>query len=101
MEKLDRLARARADHIDIAEAIYKSGAQLILLHGPNSQDLCTVSLRVNGKLRHIGVGRTHARTHVKLLIKDLNVTIINAATGEILRELTIDTTRDYQPIRKP
>ncbi|ANC30285.1 hypothetical protein I598_0707 [Isoptericola dokdonensis DS-3] len=23
--------------------------------------------------------------------------IINAATGEILRELTIDLTRDYQP----
>jgi hypothetical protein len=25
------------------------------------------------------------------------VRIINAATGEILRELTIDLTRDYQP----
>jgi hypothetical protein len=56
-----------------------------------------VTLRVAGKLRHIGNGRTHARTHVKLLIHDLDVTIINATTGENLRELTIDLTRDYQP----
>jgi transposase InsO family protein len=57
----------------------------------------TVTLRVAGHLRHIGVGRTHARTHVTLLIQELDVTIINAATGEILRELTIDLNRDYQP----
>ncbi|MGO4692405.1 IS481 family transposase, partial [Glaciibacter sp. 2TAF33] len=57
----------------------------------------TVTLRLPGRLRHIGIGRTHAGTHVKLLIRDLSVTIINAATGELLRELTIDTTRDYQP----
>jgi transposase InsO family protein len=57
----------------------------------------TITLRVAGHLRHIGVGRTHARTHVILLIQDLEVRIINAITGELLRELTIDTTRDYQP----
>lgn len=56
-----------------------------------------VTLRVHGKLRHIGVGRTHTGTHVKLLVKDLNVTIVHATTGEVLRQLTIDTTRDYQP----
>ncbi|GAB2602434.1 integrase core domain-containing protein [Pseudactinotalea suaedae] len=60
-----------------------------------------VTLRVAGKLRHIGIGRAHARTHVKLLIHDLDVTVINASTGEILRELTIDLTRDYQPTSKP
>ena len=59
----------------------------------------TVTLRVASKLRHIGIGRTHKGTHVILLIQDLNVTVIAAATGEVLRELTIDTTRDYQPIR--
>ena len=58
----------------------------------------TVSLRVAGHLRHIGVGRTHAGTHVTLLIQELDVTIINAATGEILRELMIDLSRDYQPV---
>ena len=60
-----------------------------------------VTLRIAGKLRHIGIGRTHARTHVKLLIQDLHVTIINASTGEILRELTIDLDRDYQPRGTP
>jgi hypothetical protein len=50
---------------------------------------------VAGKLRHIGIGRTHARTHVLLLVQDLNVHVINAATGELLRELTIDLNRDY------
>ena len=56
-----------------------------------------VTLRVNGKLHHIGVGRTHARTHVILLVQDLEVRIVNAITGELLRELTIDPERDYQP----
>ena len=57
----------------------------------------TVTLRVAGQLRHIGIGRTHTGTHVILLIQDLDVRVINAITGELLRELTIDTTRDYQP----
>jgi hypothetical protein len=57
----------------------------------------TVTLRVHGKLRHIGVGRPHSRTHVILLIQDLNVRVVNAVTGELLRELTINPDRDYQP----
>jgi len=54
-----------------------------------------------GKLRHIGVGRTHARTHIIMLVHDLHVRIINAATGELLRELVIDLTQDYQPTGTP
>ena len=54
-----------------------------------------------GKLRHIPTGRTHARTYVLLLVQDLEVRVINAATGELLRELTIDLTRDYQPLGRP
>ena len=61
----------------------------------------TVSLRHNGRLHHIGIGRTHAGTYVRLLIQDLDITIINATTGEILRELTLDPTRDYQPTGAP
>ena len=57
----------------------------------------TVTLRMAGQLRHIGIGRTHARTHVILLIQDLDVRVVNAITGELLRELTIDTSKDYQP----
>jgi transposase InsO family protein len=56
-----------------------------------------VTLRIAGKLRHIGIGRAHAGTHVLLLVHDHDVRVINAATGEILRDLTIDLTRDYQP----
>jgi transposase InsO family protein len=60
-----------------------------------------VTLRVAGKLRHIGIGRTHARTHIIMLICDLHVRVVNAVTGELLRELTIDTSRDYQPTGRP
>ena len=56
-----------------------------------------VTLRVNGRLHHIGVGRTYARTPVILLIHDLDVRIVDATTGEPLRDLTIDPRRDYQP----
>ena len=37
------------------------------------------------------------RTHVILLVQDLDVRVINAITGELLRELTIDPSKDYQP----
>lgn len=57
----------------------------------------TVTLRIHGQLRHIGIGRTHSRTHVILLVQDLHVRVINAITGELLRDLTIDTSKDYQP----
>ena len=60
-------------------------------------DAGTVTLRVAGQLRHIGIGRTHTGTHVILLIQDLEVRVVNAITGELLRELTIDPDRDYQP----
>ena len=60
-----------------------------------------VTLRLAGRLHHIGIGRTHYGTHVLLLIHDLHVRVIDAATGELLRELTIDPTRDYQPTGRP
>ena len=57
----------------------------------------TVTLRVDGQLRHIGIGRTHTGTHIILLIQDLQVRVAHAVTGELLRELKIDPERDYQP----
>jgi transposase InsO family protein len=65
--------------------------------GPNG----TVTLRTAGKLYHIGVGRAHAGTHVLLLARDLHIRIIDAATGELLRELTLDPARNYQPTGRP
>ena len=61
----------------------------------------SITLRHNGRLHHIGIGRIHHRTRVLILVHDLNITIINAATGEVLRELTLDPTRDYQPTGAP
>lgn len=59
----------------------------------------TITIRYDGKLRHIPVGRTHARSRVLAIIHGADVTIINAITGELLRQLTIDPNRDYQPLR--
>jgi transposase InsO family protein len=60
-----------------------------------------LTLRVNGRLHHIGIGRTHARTRVLMLVQDLHVRVINAVTGELVRELTIDPARNYQPTGRP
>ncbi len=60
-----------------------------------------VTLRHAGRLYHIGVGRTHARTRILLLIRDLDIRIIDAATGELLRQLTLDPARNYQPTGQP
>ena len=42
-----------------------------------------------------------ARTHVLLLVQDLDIRVINAATGELLRELTLNPAKDYQPQTQP
>ena len=55
-----------------------------------------VTLRYDGRLHHIGIGRTHARTHVILLVQDVQIRIIDAA-GELLRELILNPCRGYQP----
>ena len=56
-----------------------------------------VTLRHASRLHHIGIGTTHAGTRVRILIHDLHITVIAIDTGEILRDLTLDPTRDYQP----
>ncbi len=61
----------------------------------------TITLRTGGKLYHIGVGRTHAGTHVLMLVQDQHIRIVNAATGELLRQLTLDPSRNYQPTGQP
>jgi hypothetical protein len=60
-----------------------------------------ITVRVAGRLHHIGVGRTYTGTRVLILIQDLHIRIINAATGELLRELTLDPTKNYQPTGAP
>jgi len=60
-----------------------------------------VTLRHGGKLYHIGTGRAWAATRVLLLVQDLHIRVINADTGELLRELTLDPARNYQPTGRP
>ncbi|KGN32164.1 transposase [Knoellia sinensis KCTC 19936] len=59
-----------------------------------------ITLRHGGQLYSIGIGRTHDGTTVKALVNGLDITIIDATTGEVLRQLTLDPTRKYQP-QKP
>lgn len=60
-----------------------------------------VSLRHNSRLHHIGLGRLHAGTRVTLLIQDLHIRVIDRHTGEPIRELTLDPSRDFQPRGAP
>jgi transposase InsO family protein len=60
-----------------------------------------ITLRHGGQLYSIGIGRTHTRTRVTVLVQDLNIRIIDAATGELLRELVLDTSKRYQPTGRP
>ncbi|WP_068186977.1 IS481 family transposase [Mycobacterium sp. UM_CSW] len=60
-----------------------------------------ITVRLAGRLHHIGVGRTYTGTRVLVLIQDLHIRIIHAATGQLLRELTLDPTKDYQPTGAP
>jgi len=60
-----------------------------------------VSLRINGALHHIGLGRHLHRTPIIMLITDLDVRVIHATTGEIIRTLTIDPNRRYHGSGRP
>lgn len=59
-----------------------------------------ITLRHNSKLHHIGLGRRLAGTRVLVLAHDLHVRVLNE-DGELIRELTLDPTRDYQRQTKP
>jgi hypothetical protein len=57
----------------------------------------TVTIRYDSRLHHIGLGRLLAGTNVTLLIADLDIRVINRDNGHLIRALTLDPTRDYQP----
>jgi transposase InsO family protein len=60
-----------------------------------------VTLRVGGVLHHIGLGRHLHGTRIIMLVDDLDVRVIHATTGELLRTLTIDPTRRYHGTGAP
>lgn len=54
-----------------------------------------LSLRHNGKMHHIGIGRPYAGTAIRMLIHEKEIRVITTA-GELLKELTLDESKDYQ-----
>lgn len=54
-----------------------------------------VTLRHGGRLHHIGIGRKHVGARVLVLVAHLDVRVVSE-DGELLRELILDPSRDYQ-----
>ncbi|KFI51231.1 IS481 family transposase [Bifidobacterium biavatii] len=65
-----------------------------------SKDGCIMQKGIAGGRRTVNVGKENAGKTVELEISHGIITVIDPATGEILAEQTLDTTRDYQ-YRKP
>ena len=59
-----------------------------------------LTLRHNSRLHHIGMGRRYAGTNVLILVHDLHIRI-TTTDGQLLQELHLDPTKDYQPQTKP
>jgi transposase InsO family protein len=62
-------------------------------------DTGKVSLRFDSRLYKIGLGRAYKGRAVKLLIADQEIRVIDS-NGELIRELTLDPTRIYQPLTR-
>jgi transposase InsO family protein len=60
-----------------------------------------ITWRYQGQMYSIGIGRTHTGTRVIVLSQDLDIRIVDATTGELLRELTLDTSKLYQGTGRP
>lgn len=59
-----------------------------------------LTLRHAGRLHHIGVGRQHRGKRVIMLITGLEIRILTRQ-GELLRQLELDPTKDYQATGLP
>jgi transposase InsO family protein len=55
-----------------------------------------ITLRIDGRMHHIGLGTHRAGTRVLVLVHDLDVRVVDAATGELVRRLRVDQEKDYQ-----
>jgi transposase InsO family protein len=56
-----------------------------------------ITLRHNSRLHHIGLGRRLAGTKATVLIDDRDIRVLDHNTGALIRKLTLDPNRDYQP----
>jgi transposase InsO family protein len=55
-----------------------------------------VTLRHRTKLHHIGIGKAHRGKRVIVLVDGLDIKVLST-DGELLRRLSLDPNRDYQP----
>ena len=83
-------SRLKATPDPTAATRYRTRHDTVDAHG-------RVSLRYRGRLHHIGIGRRLTGTPIVMLIADRDIRIIHADTGELIRALTLDPSRDYQP----
>lgn len=60
-----------------------------------------ITWRYRGQMYSIGIGRTHTGTRVIVLAQDLEIRVIDAVTGELIRELVLDTSKRYQGTGRP
>jgi transposase InsO family protein len=58
------------------------------------------TLRHNSRLHHVGIGRRYAGTEVLVLIRDLHIRVLST-DGQLVRELHLDPSKDYQPQTTP
>jgi hypothetical protein len=56
-----------------------------------------ITLRYNSRLHHIGLGKRRTGTNVTVLIDDRDVRVLDRHTGQLIRQLVLDRTRDHQP----
>jgi hypothetical protein len=56
-----------------------------------------ITIRYNSRLYHIGLSKHLRGATVTVLIDDLDIRVLDHNTGRLIRKLTLDPTRDYQP----
>jgi hypothetical protein len=88
-------ARAKARPRAVSEARSK---ELRVRHDKVDND-GSVTLRYRSKLHHIGMGRALKGTRVIPLVAGRDIRVLSQ-DGELLRQLTLDPSRDYQPQSK-
>ena len=59
-----------------------------------------VTVRYRSKLYHVGLGAAYKRQPNTLLIADRDIRVL-ADDGSLIRALTLDPTRNYQPLGTP
>jgi hypothetical protein len=56
-----------------------------------------ITIRYHSRLHHIGLSKHLRGTHVIVLIDDLDIRVLHRHSGQLIRKLVLDPTRDYQP----